>query len=78
LRLVSLNEFRRLVYSPESAPCVETLRARIRTKQIAGGCVDGGRYFVDMDEYDTVTRFTLKLAQRREELRHRPELQGLI
>lgn len=78
MRLVSIIEFRRLVYSPESAPCLNTLRNRIREKLIPGGRMDCGHYFIDMDEYDTATRMSQRLAERRQELSKRPELQGLL
>lgn len=78
MRLASLTEFRRTFYTPDSAPALSTLRSRIAEKKIPGGRIEGGRYYVDLDEYDTVTRFSVTLAERRRQLATDPALQGLI
>lgn len=35
MRLMKISEFRRLIYAPESAPQLATLRARIRPAEVA-------------------------------------------
>jgi hypothetical protein len=47
MKLVSLAEYRRLVYADGSGPNLKTLRRRIR--DIPGGRIELGRYFVDID-----------------------------
>lgn len=78
MRLAKLTEFRRLFYTPESAPALSTLRVRIADQELPGGRIEGGRYYVDLDEYDAATRTSLKLAERRRQLSEDPALQGLL
>ena len=78
MRLAKLSEFRRLIYTPESAPTPETLRAQIDARKIPGGTVMNGRYFVDLDEFDRATNLRAGIAERQRERSRNPLLQGLL
>ncbi len=78
MRLASLREFRRIVYTPESAPALTTLRERIKAGKLPGGRIDCGRFVVDLDEYNRTTNLRLSICQRRAELENDPRLAGLI
>lgn len=78
MRLVKLSEFRRMVYVPGSAPALKTLRARIERGDLAGGTIEGGRYYVDLDEYERATAMRRKLERDRNELARSPLLEGLV
>lgn len=78
MRLADLNEFRSLYYTPASAPAVATLRQRIRKGQIPGGQLDGGRFMVDLDEYDRVTKARCQIEERHQRLLKSSVLRGLI
>lgn len=51
--LISVQEFIETQFSPGSAPCTETVRRWIVTKQIPGRVFNSGRarYFVDLDAF---------------------------
>jgi hypothetical protein len=70
VRLAKLSEFRRLVYSPGSAPHLDTLRAHIA--DIPGGRIEFGRYYVDLDEYDRQTNMRQATDTRRAQLSKDP------
>lgn len=76
MRLARLSEFRRLYYTPGSAPSMPTLRARI--EEIPGGRRIGGRYYVDLDEFDQATDTRRSAERRRAELAREPLLAGLV
>jgi len=76
MRLAKLSEFRRLVYTPGSAPSERALRARIH--QIPGGTVDLGRYYVDLDAYDRAKNLRQSIEQDLERLKNDPRLAGLV
>ena len=76
MRLANLSEFRRLFYTPDSAPSISTLRRRIR--KIAGGTVQDGHYYVDLDEYDRVHHLRATVVERQRQLAQDPRLAGLI
>lgn len=76
MRLAKLSEFRSLVYTPESAPSLATLRARI--KAIPGGTMEHGHYYVDLDEYDRKTNLRAGIESEREELAKDLRLAGLL
>lgn len=78
MRLASLKEFRELVYTPDSAPAMSTLRGRIDRGLIPGGRMDCGRYMVDLDEFERVEKVTAQLEDKRERLAKNPVLEGLI
>lgn len=75
MRLASLNEFRGMVYTPESAP---SLRSRVRAGKIAGGRTEGARYYVDLDEYDRAHQLRAAVGARQSELRRDELLAGLV
>ena len=76
MRLAKLSEFRALVYTPESAPSLNTLRAQIET--IPGGRRMGRHYYVDLDEFDAQARLRASIVARRAELQRHPLLEGLV
>lgn len=79
MRLMTLKNFRSLIYAEGSEPSMGTLRARIKNHQIAGGLIDeSGRYYVDMDEFDRKHHLMRSLLERHAQLAASPELEGLI
>lgn len=78
MRLANLQEFRRLIYTPDSAPSPNTLRAQINAGQIPGGTRHGSRYYVDLDEFDRATSLSRNLAKQHAETARAPELEGLL
>lgn len=78
MRLANLEEFRRMVYTEASAPCLNTLRTRIKANEIAGGKRDGRRYYVDLDEFDRAHNLSKQLAERRADLLKSSKLEGLV
>ena len=76
MRLASLAEFRRIVYTPGSAPSLATLRARLSS--IPGGQRQGKRYYVDLDEFDRAYNLRATLEDNRVKLEADPLLDGLI
>lgn len=78
MRLAKLSEFRRLVYTPESAPCLNTLRARIDRNKLPGGRVEDGHYYVDLDEYDRANGLRASINAKLIELEKDLLLSGLI
>ena len=78
MRLAKLSKFREMVYAEGSAPSLNTLRTRINSKQIPGGRVDCGKYYVDMDEYSSATGLRDRLASEQEELARNPLVAGLF
>lgn len=75
MRLTTLQKFRRIVYAPDSAPSLRTLRKRIR--EIPGGTIELGRYYVDLDEYDRRRNLRAGVAARVAELERNPLLESL-
>lgn len=51
MRLANLQEFRRMFYTPDSAPTASTLKRRIKAGQIPGGGFDGSTYVVNVDQF---------------------------
>ena len=78
MRLAKLTEFRSMVFTPESAPSVRTIRLQIDQGKIPGGMVQGGRYYVDLDAYDVATNLRAGLLARQRELSRDPLLEGLL
>jgi hypothetical protein len=76
MRLAKLTEFRKLVYTPNSAPCLNSLRSRI--KKIPGGTILDGRYFVDLDEFDRINGLRSAITDRQQALATNSLLEGLI
>lgn len=78
MRLAKLSKFRDLIYAEGSAPSLNTLRARINSKQIPGGVVEHGKYYVDLDEYDRCTGLRDRLVEEQAELSRNPLVAGLF
>ncbi|HEX5461867.1 MAG TPA: hypothetical protein VFX20_18025 [Steroidobacteraceae bacterium] len=78
MRLAKLSEFRRLIYTPESAPSDSTLRRRIDKGLIPGGTTQQGHYYVDLDDYDRATKLRARLTAQQAELAKNPLLAGLL
>ena len=76
MRLATLAVYRRMVYVEGCAPTLVTLRKRI--KEIPGGRVEFGRYYVDLDENDRATGLLSDINARIAELEKSPLLKGLI
>lgn len=78
MRLMKLREFKRIVYSPESAPSDSTLRRRIEQGKLPGGLKDGSIFYVDMDKFDQATNLRAELAAQQQQLATNPLLAALI
>ena len=76
MRLATLAEYRRMVYAEGSAPALKTLRLRI--KDIPGGRIELGRYYVDLDANDEVNELARANSSRIQTLRADPRLKGLV
>lgn len=76
MRLATLAEYRRLVYAEGSGPALNTLRKRI--KDIPGGRMELGRYYVDLDENERQRGIKNPTAKRIAELRASPLLKNLL
>lgn len=78
MRLANLSEFRSIIYTPNSAPSLSTLRRKIDAEKIPGGRKEDGRYFVDMDEYDVATNLRAGIIAKKAALADDPLLKDLI
>ena len=78
MRLANLTEFRRMIFTPDSAPSFCTLRVQIKKKTLPGGLVQGGRYYVDLDAYDRAQNLRAGLLAKQRELSSNPLLDGLL
>jgi hypothetical protein len=76
MRLATLAEYRRLTYAEGSAPALKTLRRRI--KEIPGGRIELGRYYVDLDAFDRPNALQATNSERIEQLRKDPRLAKLL
>jgi len=76
MRLATLAEYRRTVYTEGSAPSMGMLRRHIRN--IPGGRVELGRYYVDLDENERANRVLSEIDENRERFKKDPLLEGLI
>jgi hypothetical protein len=76
MRLCKLSEYRRLFFTPQSAPTLRTLRRNI--KKIPGGTVRDGHYYVDLDMHANGSDLSASLRERQAELEKSLELQGLV
>lgn len=76
MRLMKLSKYRLLVYAPGSAPSLGTLRSRIR--EIPGGTVLHGHYYVDMDKLERITDLRAEALARERELAEDPILADLM
>ena len=76
VRLATLAVYRRMAYVDGCAPTLVTLRKRI--KDIPGGRIEAGRYYVDLDENDRVNGLRSDINARIARLEASPLLEGLI
>lgn len=76
MRLATLASYMKLVYAEGSAPSISTLRKRI--KEIPGGRVEMGRYYVDLDANDRLNGVRTEIDETRKQLKANPLLDGLI
>jgi hypothetical protein len=76
MKLATLHEYRRLVYAEGSAPALKTLRKRI--KDIPGGRVELGRYYVDLDANNEANHLTKAAQSKLDRVRSDPRLKGMI
>ena len=76
MRLAKLGEYRKLFYTPDSAPTLATLRAQIHT--IPGGQIRNGRYYVDLDKLDAAENLHAAVLERQKQLAAHPLLEGLL
>ena len=74
MRLMKLSKYRELRYAQGSAPSMNTLRARI--KEIPGGLIEHGHYYVDLDQNDSVNLLSQSIDTRQRAVA--PLLEGLI
>jgi hypothetical protein len=78
MRLCKLKQFRSMYYAMGSEPALSTLRARINAGTLPGGVIESGRYYVDLDEHERITKAGANLESLRRQLIELPELEGLI
>lgn len=78
MRLAKLSEYRRIIYTLESAPTFHTLRSHIDAGKIPGGQVLHGRYFVDMDELDKATNLRANIIAQQKAIASHPLMEGLV
>lgn len=64
-----------MVYAEGCAPTLKTLRLRI--KDIPGGRVELGRYFVDLDVNDRVNRIARAAQSRLDEIMNDPLIKAM-
>jgi hypothetical protein len=78
VKLATLSEFRKHIFTPESAPSLSTLRRWVDRGALAGGRVTAGKYFVDLDKWDTEEADRRELVERMQKLAKSSVLKGLI
>jgi hypothetical protein len=76
MRLAKLSEFRRLVFTPESAPALKTLRKHFDS--LPGATMLHGEFYIDLDEFDRVHGLSRGIAAKQAELAKNPLLKGLV
>jgi hypothetical protein len=76
MRLATLAEYARLVYAEGSAPTLKTLRLRIR--DIPGGRVELGRYYVDLDANDEANHLIKGAQSKLDRVKSDPRFKGMI
>lgn len=72
---MKLSKYRELVYADGSAPALATLRSRI--KEIPGGTILHGHYYVDMDQLEGLADLRA-VATRELQLSQNPLLADLV
>jgi hypothetical protein len=75
MRLATLAAYREMVYAEGSAPTLVTLRKRI--KEIPGGRIELGRYYVDLDVNDRANNLSSGIQSRLDELLNDPLLKAM-
>jgi len=75
MKLATLEEYRRIAYAEGSAPTIVTLRRRI--KEIPGGCITMGRYYVDLDKNRRVNDLAATTQFELDELMKNPLLKAM-
>ncbi len=70
MRLAKLSEFRRLIFTPTSAPPLAELCERIH--KIPGGLVRDGKYFVDVDVFERVHKCRIPFPREPRPRRRQP------
>lgn len=85
MRLMKLAAFRKLIFTPDSAPALATLRAQIDRNALPGGQKIDGHYHVDVDEFDAAFNHGAqrrdersRLGRELDELARNPLLEGLL
>lgn len=76
MRLMKLSQYRTIVYAEGSAPSLATLRNRI--KEIPGGTILHGHYYVDMDKLESVADLRADLLAREREMAKSPLLAEIL
>lgn len=77
MRLASLKAYRGTFFAPDSAPTIPTIRAQAKDGTLPG-VLQGGRWYIDLDELDKRMGITAKLDQQHKSLIDSPELEGLV
>ena len=75
MRLATLAVYRQLVYAEGSAPALKTLRNRI--KDIPGGRIELGRYYVDLDVNRQAQRIASAAQNRLDEIMNDPLIKAM-
>jgi len=75
MRLATLATYRKLVYAEGSAPTLPTLRHRI--KDIPGGRVELGRYYVDLDLNERAHQVASAARHRLDEIMNDPLIKAM-
>lgn len=75
MRLATLAVYREMAYIDGCAPTLATLRRRI--KEIPGGRVEFGRYYIDLDANDRVNNLAMGVESRLDELLNDPLLRAM-
>jgi len=78
MRLAKLSEFRRIRYTPDSAPKLSTLRRKIDAGKLPGGQRIDGRYWVDLDALGAQDRVHEQLVASERAAAASPLLRGLV
>ena len=76
MRLAKLSEYRRLYFTPDSAPSMNTLRKKFES--IPGHIMLNGQRYIDLDEFERHAAVRSDHAAMQRERAKSPRLQGLI
>jgi hypothetical protein len=77
MRLASIKAYRSSFFAPDSAPTIATIRAQAKDGTLPG-VLQGGRWYIDLDELDRRMGVTAKLDQQQKALLASPDLEGLV